>query len=138
MSLNAFLSLLAGLVAGDVIRLWSVDARSGDRTELFVVPDTLTERYAEVDDLDESYDPFGLSLTLGTAAPDKMANEPDWSLELDARGERFELHASEDVAETVLHDVARVLPDICFRRSETRRVGVGQLLITGRVEPREG
>jgi hypothetical protein len=135
LSLNSFLSFVERLIASDVVRLWSVDARTGDRTELYSIPESLLDRYSELTGLDETFDPFGLSLTLGAAAPDDVAAEPQWSFDLDAPG-TFELRAPEDVAEAVLRDVEAVLTDLCIRRSDVRRIGGGQLVISGTVEQR--
>jgi hypothetical protein len=136
LSLRSFLALVEGLVVRDVVRLWSVDARTGDRTELYSVPEALGARYSRITDLDESFDPFGLSLTLGPAAPEGMTAEPAWSLELDAINGTFELRAPEHTAEAVLHDVEDVLHEVRLRPSELRLVGDGQVIIAGHVESR--
>lgn len=63
--LGEFLVLVDRLVSMDVLRLWEIDHRSGDRSELYAVPDSLEARYSAIEDLDDRFDPFGLSVTLG-------------------------------------------------------------------------
>lgn len=135
LSLTSFLAFVDGLLASDVVRLWSVDARTGDRTELYAIPESLLGRYSDAAGLDETFDPFGLSLTLGAAAPDDLGAEPEWSFDLDAPG-GFELRAPEGIADAVLRDVEAVLSDLILRRSDVRHISGGQLVIRGTVEQR--
>jgi hypothetical protein len=135
LALTSFLALVEGLVTSEAVRLWSVDAHSGDRTELYAVPDHLGEKYSEFTGLDEAFDPFGLSLTLGTAVHDDVLPDAQWSFDLDVTG-RFELRAPDDVAEAVLRDVEEVLPGLLLRRSEARQIGGGQVVISGSSQQR--
>ena len=45
------------------------------------IPPDLEERYAAIRDLDDSFDPLGLSFTLGPAAD--LEARPDWGVGLD-------------------------------------------------------
>ena len=81
LALSGFLEMVDGLVQRDVLRLWSVDIESGDRTELFVVPASLEHDYQGVEGLDDQYDPFGLSVSTG-AANTVPTEEPEWEFDL--------------------------------------------------------
>jgi hypothetical protein len=81
LSMAEFLRLLAPLVDEDVIRLWAVDSTTHERRRWIEVPSDLDERYARIPDLDDSFDPFGLSLTLGPAAD--LDADPDWEVDFD-------------------------------------------------------
>lgn len=104
-SLREFLQIVAAAVEADVLRLWNVDPVFGDRTELFSVPPELASRYEGETTLDESYDPFALSLTLGVAAD--VDRKPRWEVSLDFDEGSFELivrdaDASEAIAQVLL------------------------------------
>ncbi|MEA2359864.1 MAG: hypothetical protein QOI62_3124 [Solirubrobacteraceae bacterium] len=83
LSMAEFLRLLAPLLEGDVVRLWAVDVATEERSRWSEIPPDLEQRYAEVPDLDDSFDPFGLSLTLGLAAD--LEASPDWAVDFDSR-----------------------------------------------------
>ncbi|MDP9022494.1 MAG: hypothetical protein M3N57_07330 [Actinomycetota bacterium] len=89
--MSEFLRVVDELTARDVLRLWELDHRSHDRTELFGVPEGLQESYRTAAGLDDSFDPFGLSLTLGAAAD--VEAEPSWEVDFDFERGRFELLA---------------------------------------------
>jgi hypothetical protein len=134
LSLSAFLLFLNGLLENDSVRLWSVDHESGDRTELFEVSAGLAERYSRYESLDETYDPFSLSLTLGTAVQLDELPEATWTLDIDSGG-LLPFRAPNKVADDALADVLRLLPDLDFVRTEIRNVGQYEVVIHGQVKP---
>jgi len=118
LSLRAFLTLTNDLVQRDVIRMWSIDPGSGDRTELFAVPDSLADEYLAFQTLDDRYDPFGLSVTVGPAAPVLAQDEPEWTFSLDAAQETFVLRAQPEMRAEACATIARLLPDLVLDATE--------------------
>jgi len=112
LSLRAFLTLSNELVQRDAIRMWSIDPGSGDRTKLFAVPDSLAHDYLAAQALDDRFDPFGLSFTVGPAAPAHARDEPEWTFELNAADETFILRARPEMRGEACATVARLLPDL--------------------------
>jgi len=134
LAMPEFLRLLAPLLEDDVVRLWAVDASTGERSRRSAVPPDLAERYAaEASHLDDSFDPFGLSLTLGPAA-EAQANA-EWGLEIDGRCFRVtaQLHAVEDVR----RQVERLFPDLNFVE-ESRNVDGDRVEINGSITEAPG
>lgn len=117
MPLSEFLRIIGRAIERDVLRLWSIDPRSGDRTELFDVPPDLESRYQNEPELDERFDPFGLSLTLGATAD--VEAEPEWELDLDFDEGVFELELHGGHEAEALEQLARCYPDL--RASVTAR-----------------
>lgn len=107
---SEFLRIVGRAVEDGILRLWSVDSRSGDRTEYFVAPTDLEARYGAKPKLDDSYDPFGFSLTLGAAADSDT--EPDWELGLDFEDNVFEVTAVPGYEMDALDALGRCLPDL--------------------------
>lgn len=108
--LSEFLLVVAAAVERDVLRLWSVDSDTGDRTELYDVPSDLEQRYVAEPSLDSCYDPFGMSLTLGAAAD--VDAEPEWEFTVDFDHRLFEITAMVGREEEALHQLSRCYPDL--------------------------
>jgi hypothetical protein len=108
--LSEFLKVVAAAVARDVLRLWSVDATSGDRAEMFEVPPDLERRYAAEPKLDSRYDPFGISLTLGSAA--EVEAEPAWEFTVNFDDHIFEIKAEVGREDEALAQLSRCYPDL--------------------------
>lgn len=109
--LSEFLRVIAQAIERDVLRLWSVDRETGDRTELFEVLPDLERRYTVEPGLDDRYDPFGLSLTLGAAAD--VDAEPEWEFTLNFDDLVFEITALRGHEDEALDQLARCYPDLC-------------------------
>lgn len=129
--LGEFLRLVDELIARDVLRLWEVDHRSHDRTELFGVPEGLQERYEAAEGLDGSFDPFGLSLTLGAAADTDA--EPSWEVDFDFERGRFQLLADEGTDDDAVMQASRYFPDVTLV-AEQREPAGGRIRIVGRID----
>lgn len=133
-ALSEFLQTVSEAIERDVFRLWIVDVRTGDRSELFEVPSDLWRRYVNEPFLDERYDPFGVSLTLGGAA--EVAAEPEWEFTLNFDDLIFEIAAVPGEEEKALDQLARCYPDVRAAvtaredRGSLRRL-VGTLHVTG-------
>lgn len=110
LSLSEFLRVVAAAIEGDVLRLWSVDAKTGDRTELYDVPEDLERRYAAEPALDSRYDPFGISLTLGAAAD--VDAEPEWEFTVNFDDRVFEITAVPGREAEALSELSRCYPDL--------------------------
>lgn len=65
MSPAEFLSFVDHLLEQDTVQLWETEFGTGDRSEHFVTPKWLFDRYKELDHDDKSYDPCGFSLSIG-------------------------------------------------------------------------
>lgn len=119
------------LLANDVVRLWEIDHRSHDRTELFSVPDGLEERYRSIEGLDDRFDPFGFSLTLGPAAD--VDAEPTWEVEFDFARRRFELLVGVGADDDAVKQVGRYYADLALVPEQRDRVGK-RVRVVGRIE----
>lgn len=108
--LSEFLRIVGSAVSKDLLRLWSVDYPSGDRTEHFAVPADLEVRYSTEPGLDRTYDPFGFSLTLGAAAD--VDAEPNWQLRVDFEDQAFEVTAVPGHEMEALDAFGRCFPDL--------------------------
>ncbi len=129
--LGEFLRLVAELIERDVLRLWEIDHRSHDRMELFRVPGGLKERYHATTGLDDSFDPFGLSMTLRAAA--NVEAEPSWEVGFDFERGRFELVAEAAADDDAFRQASRYFPDVALVAEQRKPVG-GQVRIVGRIE----
>lgn len=120
--LREFLEVVERAVEKDVLRLWSIDSSTGDRTEYFCVPSGLDDRYRSVTDLDERYDPFGLSLTPGASVEEDT--RPDWEFSLDFERLTFTISAAPGHERNALEEIELCYPDFQARvtgREETDR-----------------
>ena len=117
-SMTGFTQLLAPLVENDVVRLWSVEIGTGERTRWYEIPPDLEQRYAAIEDLDGSFDPFGLSLTIGSAAD--LGTHPEWEVDLDFDEQRFTLRARSTVVDVAWQQIRQLFPGISFRELDRR------------------
>ncbi len=116
LSMTEFCRLVDRLIDEQVVRLWAVDPASEERTEVRI-PDDLERRYEQLGDaLDASFDPFGLSLTLGPRAD--VDAEPDWSVDLDLDSSRFQVDARPGQDEEALGQLGLLLPDVALVEEE--------------------
>lgn len=131
--IGEFLTILGGLVERDIVRLWSVDRTSHDRTELYAVPAGLVEKYQRSRHVDQRFDPFGLSLTIGPAATEPPAPpwEVEWSIE---RGE-FSLRAEPSEVDRALAAIAERVLDRRLVVVETNEKN-GKVFVRGRITPK--
>jgi hypothetical protein len=134
LSTSEFLRLVDGLVQLDMLRLWSIDPTSQKRSRLSEVPEGLEQRYVAVDGLDDSFDPFALSLTIGPAAD--LEAEPDWEVDFDFDGETFRVKAKPGAEEFAISKLAGLFPDVELveerRGSRANRVEIsGSLKVVG-------
>lgn len=110
LAMTEFLRLVEELVDQEALCLWSVDIESEERTRLMHAPDRLANDYASLGHTDDSFDPFGLSLTLGPAAePDA---DPDWEVDLDFESGKFQLDVRAGRGDDALAQVRRLFPDV--------------------------
>lgn len=86
-SFSEFRRVVNGGIEHGVFRLWILDV-AGDRRELIEIPPDLESRYMKEPVLEDSHDPFGMSLTLGAHA---VHEEPDWKVDVDFKKGVFEL-----------------------------------------------
>lgn len=110
LSMPEFLVLVDRLVEEDALRLWSVDPDSEDRTRLMSSPDSLERRYETSRHTDGSFDPFGLSLTVGPEA--ELEAAPDWQVDFDFDSGRFQLEAKPGLDDEALRELRRLFPDV--------------------------
>lgn len=129
-ALSEFLRSVGELLERDILRLWLVDAPSGDQTELFQIPIDLESRYVESGHSDPTFDPFSLSLTLGTNAVVGVA--PDWEVDLRFEEGTFELRAKRDESEEALRQLAKYYPDSRLEAQRTIEQG-DQVLVRGKI-----
>jgi hypothetical protein len=113
LALEAFLRLVDGLVARDVLLLWEVDPVSGVRRQLATTPPDLPGRHEALDDLDEQFDPFGLSLTIGPAA--EMNADPEWEFDLDFEHGSFLVRAQPGSGQMALDALGALFPDVALQ-----------------------
>ena len=127
-SMAEFLRLLAPLLDDDVVRLWVVDIATEERSRWSEIPSDLEQRYAEITDLDDGFDPFGLSLTLGPAAD--LEASPDWEVDFDFKEYRFAVTAKPHAVDSAQQQVRRLFPDLDFAE-EDREVAGDRVRVTG-------
>jgi hypothetical protein len=132
-SMAEFLRLLEPLVEEDVVRLWAVDSTTHERVRWRELPSALAQRYAQVPDLDDSFDPFGLSLTLGPAAD--LDASPDWEAVFDFDERRFRVTAKPGAIAGALAQIERLFPDLEFVEDDTGPGG-DRVLVVGSVRER--
>lgn len=114
-ALDEYLRLVDRLLEQDVLRLWSVDPTTYERTRCPRVPSDLGQQYAGLAEPDESFDPFGLSLTLGPAAePDR---DPDWRIDLNEQ--TFTMHAKPGCVDIAREQMVKLFPDLEFCEGAT-------------------
>jgi hypothetical protein len=133
LSMAEFFRLLAPLLEEDVVRLWAVDITIQERSRWSELPSDLEERYAEIADLDDSFDPLGLSLTLGPAAD--LEASPDWEVDFDFEKRRFVVTAKPHAVESAQQQARRLFPDLDFA-DQDREVAGDRVRITGSVTER--
>lgn len=130
LSMAEFFRLLAGMVEDDVVRLWAVDVVTHERSRWNDIPDDLEERYAQIGELDDGFDPFGLSLTLGPAADLEVS--PDWEVDFDFDGRRFVVLANPHAVASARQQIRRMFPEFDFVE-DSPKVGADRVRITGSV-----
>jgi hypothetical protein len=109
-SIGEFLRLVDALVQRDVLRLWSIDPQSQTRTRLHSVPRGLEQQYIELETPDATFDPFALSLTLGSAADPAAA--PDWEVDFDFMKGTFRVRATHATEASAMLKLAELFPDV--------------------------
>lgn len=129
--LRQFLLVVDELVERGVLRLWQVDHPSRDRIEHFSVPESLEDRYRDAELLDDSFDPFGLSLTYGAAADIEVI--PQWEVDFDFERGRFELLAEPGTDDVAMKQAVRCFPDLALVPEERERVG-DRVRLVGRID----
>jgi hypothetical protein len=98
LSMPGFLQLVERLVECNVVQLWRIDLDTHERQRMTSLPSGLAARYATISDLDDGYDPFAMSLTVGPSAESR--EDPAWECDLDFSARRFVIRArAEAVAE---------------------------------------
>jgi hypothetical protein len=126
--LDDFLQQVDSLVAEGVLNLWLVSQPI--RARLARVPEGLGRLY-ENEELDGTYDPFGLSIENGHEA--SLDVSLDWEADIDFVAGRFRIQSTTGDLEKLLDMIAaasgtRLIP-------ETRDAGpAGSLLVEGSVE----
>lgn len=91
------------------LRLWITDPR-GSRIELTGVPSGLEMRYRDERALDETFDPFGFSLTLGPNAD--TTRDTEWSWDVDLRGGTFVIRLRPGDEQAVLERLRGLYPSL--------------------------
>jgi hypothetical protein len=128
-----FFQILAPLLEEDVVRLWAVDLTTEKRSRWSEIPSDLGEQYADLADLDDSFDPFGLSLTLGPDAD--LESSPDWEVDFDFEERHFAVTAKPPAMEGALQRIRRLFPDLDFVEAD-RGVAGDRIRITGSMTER--
>lgn len=120
LSLTAYLSLVEELITEDAIRLWSVDPATRERVSIDGVPADLEQRYLDLGPLEDDFDPFGLSITLGGRVG--LVGELAWEIDLDLEAKTFVLRGTPESERRALEQLATLFPDLSldvkYRRLE--------------------
>jgi hypothetical protein len=132
LSLTEFLRQIDRMIQEDIVRLWL--ATEVERRRLSLVPADLVSRYESSSDLDDSYDPFGFTLTLGDSAP-AFGTSP-WTLDVDFSAHNFLWEGEADAFDDAWTKIHLTHPAYEFRVLNRERVG-NRLTIRGRVLARE-
>lgn len=126
-SLDTFASDVQERLARGILQLWLYQDER--RRELSNVPRDLASRY-EVVELDESYDPFGYTLTLGPKMP---REDSAWNFDVDYARGQFVWVGDATMAESSLQRIRYIDPDHRFV-VEDRDLDGSTLRMRGRVE----
>jgi hypothetical protein len=127
------LRIVEDLMTDDRVRLWEVDAVSGDRTELFVMPSALVDRYAANGHTDPSFDPLGLSVT--AAEPSPGSAQPAWDIDVDVEQNTFVLHVSNQLENELMAKLEVIFPLLKFEVMTRREIDRG-VELAGSATPR--
>jgi len=133
LSLTEFLRQIDRMIQEDVVRLWLT--AEVERQRLSRVPANLVSRYESLEDLDDSYDPFNFTLTLGDNAP-KFGPSP-WTLDVDFGAHTFLWEGETEAFEDALAKIRLVHPTYEFEVLNREPAG-NRLRIRGRVLARVG
>ena len=125
--------LLSRLIDEEVVYLWEVDSEAHERRRWRDLPADLEARYERVADLDDEFDPFGLSLTLGANAEPRST--PDWEVDFDFEAQQFVVTAVPTAVERAHHELGRLFPDLEFAET-SRRASGDRIRITGSIRER--
>jgi hypothetical protein len=118
--LDRFLELIDRLLRTDTLRLWLVDPATQERKRLLRVPAELEARYSAEPSLDPAFDPFGLTLTLGTDADDA---EREWEIDFDFAQGRFSIVAVVGRDAEALDQIQRLFPDVELHELQRTQAG---------------
>jgi hypothetical protein len=129
LALAGFLELLSSSVDDDVVQLWEVDPLTHERTRIHVVSPSLEERYRATRHSDAAFDPFGMSLTLGSGAAVDPADP--WELDLEIQAQRFTLRGSDAAVKRAQARLRGLFPDLEFQANERVRDDHGGVTLSG-------
>lgn len=135
LSLMSFRRMIGKLMADDVLQLWHTDAVTGVRNRLISVPANLEALYASSSDLDDAFDPFGLSLTVGGATGDNLTSS--WTIDFDEAASRFYFRAPLAQECNTFSEAQELFPELSFVVKE-RITRDDYVEITGSVERKRG
>jgi hypothetical protein len=121
--LRTFLPLLDRLLKADLLRLWKIDSETQARDRLFEMPPKMEQLYLKTGHDDKTFDPFGLSLTIGQVVSSEFV--PEWSVDFDLESERFVLTTTPDAVNTAWREIEKIFPDLTFAEDAHRRVHRG-------------
>ena len=133
-ALSEFIELVRVLLDKELIRLWTIDPGSGERSQLLDLPAGLNERYVALGHADPRYDPLGLSIGPGPKADSSV--EVDWEANLDFERGDFNLTATASAASKALHQLGRYFPDVDILPETTTHEG-SNVRIAGRIRAHE-
>lgn len=119
LDVQEFADAISELLESDMVQLWHTDARTGDRTEMYVLPSPIGL---------DTFDPAELTLGLGPNA--KKEGPPLWRIHVDLERHTFLLEADVSAEEQAIQQMYRQNPEVEFHVK--RRVVVdGRLRIEG-------
>lgn len=131
LSLMSFRRMIGKLMNNDVLQLWHTDSVTGVRNRLVSVPGNLEALYASSSDLDDAFDPFGLSLTVGGAVDRNLTTS--WTIDFDEATSRFYFRAPVTQERDTFSEAQELFPDLSFVVKE-RVTCDDHVEITGSVE----
>jgi hypothetical protein len=111
-SMPEFFRMVDSMIQQDIVQLWAIDPETQVRRRLDTVPPHLEQRYTEIGELDQSFDPLGLSLTAGAAADVKGPLE--WGADFDFDRGYFSLTSTPDSVRGAWRQIGDLFPDLEF------------------------
>lgn len=99
-----FADAISELLESDTVQLWHTDVRTGDRTELYVLPSLLGL---------DTVDPAELTLGLGPNA--KKEGPPRWRIHVDIKHHTFLLEADVSAEKEAVRRMYHENPEVEFR-----------------------
>ena len=112
LSLMGFRKMVSELTSSGVLQLWQIDPVTGERSRLQSVPANLPELYTASPDLDDAFDAFGYSLTVGERIDRELP--ASWTIDFHEATASFFCRARLEREHEAMSEIRELFPDVVF------------------------